>query len=74
MKKYFISLIVLLALNACSSNEQKTNPLNTEDSTLENTIVILDQNQLKEANLKIAILEKGTASMELHLNGPKRQF
>ena len=69
MKKYFISLIVLLALNACSSNEQKTNPLNTEDSTLENTIVALDQNQLKEANLQMAVLEKGTASLDLHLNG-----
>ena len=69
MKKYFISLIVLLALNACNANKPKINSDFTEDTSLVNTIVVLDQNQLKEANLKMAVLEKGTASMELHLNG-----
>ena len=69
MKKYFISLLVLLALNACSSKEPKNSTTNIEDSTISNSLVQLDKDQLQQANLKMAVLEKGTASMEVHLNG-----
>lgn len=69
MKKYFISLLVLLALNACSSKEPKNSTTNTEDSTISSSLVQLDKDQLQQANLKMAVLEKGTASMEVHLNG-----
>lgn len=69
MKKYFISFLVLLALNACSSKEPKNNTTNTKDSTISSNLVQLDKDQLQQANLKMAVLEKGTASMEVHLNG-----
>lgn len=69
MKKYFIYFLVLLALNACSSKEPKNSTTNTEDSTISSSLVQLDKDQLQQANLKMAVLEKGTASMEVHLNG-----
>ena len=69
MKKYFISFLILLALNACSSKEPKNSTTNTKDSTISSSLVQLDKDQLQQANLKMAILEKGTASMEVHLNG-----
>jgi cobalt-zinc-cadmium efflux system membrane fusion protein len=69
MKKYFISFLVLLALNACSSKEPKNSTTNTEDSTISSSLIQLDKDQLQQANLKMAVLEKGTASMEVHLNG-----
>lgn len=69
MKKYFISFLVLLALNACSSKEPKNSTTNTKDSTISSNLVQLDKDQLLQANLKMAVLEKGTASMEVHLNG-----
>ena len=69
MKKYFIYFLVLLALNACSSKEPKNSTTNIEDSTISNSLVQLDKDQLQQANLKMAVLEKGTASMEVHLNG-----
>jgi len=69
MKKYFISFLVLLALNACSSKEPKNNTTNTKDSTISSNLVQLDKDQIQQANLKMAVLEKGTASMEVHLNG-----
>ena len=69
MKKYFISFLVLLALNACSSKEPKNSTTNTKDSTISISLVQLDKDQLQQANLKMAVLEKGTASMEVHLNG-----
>lgn len=69
MKKYFISFLVLLALNACSSKEPKNSTTNIEDSTISSSSVQLDKEQLQQANLKMAVLEKGTASMEVHLNG-----
>jgi cobalt-zinc-cadmium efflux system membrane fusion protein len=69
MKKYFISFLVLLALNACSSKEPKNSTTNIEDSTISSNLVQLDKDQLQQANLKMAVLEKGTASMEVHLNG-----
>jgi membrane fusion protein, heavy metal efflux system len=69
MKKYFISFLVLLALNACSSKEPKNSTTNTEDSTISSSLVQLDKDQILQANLKMSVLEKGTASMEVHLNG-----
>ena len=69
MKKYFISFLILLALNACSSKEPKNSTTNTKDSTISSSLVQLDKNQIQQANLKMAVLEKGTASMEVHLNG-----
>ena len=69
MKKYFISFLVLLALNACSSKEPKNSTTNTKDSTISSSLIQLDKDQLQQANLKMAVLEKGTASMEVHLNG-----
>lgn len=69
MKKYFISFLVLLALNACSSKEPKNSTTNIENSTISSNLVQLDKDQIQQANLKMAVLEKGTASMEVHLNG-----
>ena len=69
MKKYFISFLVLLTLNACSSKEPKNSTTNTKDSTISSSLIQLDKDQLQQANLKMAVLEKGTASMEVHLNG-----
>ena len=69
MKKYFISFLILLALNACSSKEPKNSTTNTKDSTISSSLIQLDKDQLQQANLKMAVLEKGTASMEVHLNG-----
>lgn len=69
MKKYFISFLVLLTLNACSSKEPKNSTTNTKDSTISSSLVQLDKDQLQQANLKMAVLEKGTASLEVHLNG-----
>jgi cobalt-zinc-cadmium efflux system membrane fusion protein len=69
MKKYFISFLVLLALNACSSKEPKNSTNNIDDSTISSNLVQLDKDQIQQANLKMAVLEKGTASMEVHLNG-----
>ena len=69
MKKYFIYFLVLLALNACSSKEPKNSTTNIENSTISSNLVQLDKDQIQQANLKMAVLEKGTASMEVHLNG-----
>lgn len=69
MKKYFISFLVLLALNACSSKEPKNSTTNIENSTISSNLVQLDKDQIQQANLKMAVLDKGTASMEVHLNG-----
>lgn len=69
MKKYFISFIVLMAINACTSNETKNSTSNSNDSTISSSEVQLDKDQLQQANLKMAVLEKGIASMEVHLNG-----
>lgn len=69
MKKYFIYFLVLLALNACSSKEPKNSTTNIENSTISSNLVQLDKGQIQQANLKMAVLDKGTASMEVHLNG-----
>lgn len=69
MKKYFIYFLVLLALNACSSKEPKNSTTNIENSTISSNLVQLDKDQIQQANLKMAVLDKGTASMEVHLNG-----
>jgi cobalt-zinc-cadmium efflux system membrane fusion protein len=69
MKKYFIYFLVLLALNACSSKESKNSTTNIENSTISSNLVQLDKDQIQQANLKMAVLDKGTASMEVHLNG-----
>ena len=69
MKKYFLYFLVLLALNACSSKEPKNSTTNIENSTISSNLVQLDKDQIQQANLKMAVLDKGTASMEVHLNG-----
>ncbi|MEY2646824.1 MAG: hypothetical protein RL158_800 [Bacteroidota bacterium] len=69
MKKYFIYFLVLLALNACSSKEPKNSTTDIENSTISSNLVQLDKDQIQQANLKMAVLDKGTASMEVHLNG-----
>jgi len=69
MKKYFISVLVLIAFNACQTDKKaiETNKINT--SSVGSMLVQLDKDQLKEANLKTAVLEKGNASIDIHLNG-----
>ncbi|MFM1930180.1 MAG: hypothetical protein RL387_1508 [Bacteroidota bacterium] len=69
MKKYIISLVVLVSIVACKSSDTKTSTEEKKTSALNSNIVILDQDQLKQAHLKMAVLEKGTASVEVHLNG-----
>lgn len=69
MKKYFISVLVLLAFNACKTDKKATETNKSTASSVGSMLVQLDKDQLKEANLKTAILEKGNASMDIHLNG-----
>lgn len=69
MKKYIISLVVLVSIVACKSSDTKTSTEEKKSSALNSNIVILDQDQLKQAHLKMAVLEKGTSSVEVHLNG-----
>lgn len=69
MKKYFIPVLILIALNACKTNDKSTDLNKKTTSTLGSLIVRLDKDQLKEANLKTTILEKGNASLDIHLNG-----
>jgi cobalt-zinc-cadmium efflux system membrane fusion protein len=69
MKKYIITSLVLITFFACKTNEPKsTNTKETANASI-NTIVHLDKDQLAEAKLSMAVLEKGTASVDLHLNG-----
>lgn len=69
MKKYIISFVVLVSIVACKSGDTKTSTEEKKTKALNSNMVILDQDQLKQANLKMALLEKGTASVEIHLNG-----
>ncbi len=69
MKKYFIPVLILIALNACKTNDKSTDLNKKTTSTLGSLIVRLDKDQIKEANLKTTILEKGNASLDIHLNG-----
>ena len=69
MKKYIISVLVLLAFNACKTDKKATETNKSTASSVGSMLVQLDKDQLKEANLKTAILEKGNASIDIHLNG-----
>jgi cobalt-zinc-cadmium efflux system membrane fusion protein len=69
MKKYFISVLVLIAFNACQTDKKATETNKITTSSVGSMLVQLDKDQLKEANLKTAILEKGNASIDIHLNG-----
>jgi cobalt-zinc-cadmium efflux system membrane fusion protein len=69
MKKYIITLLVLTTFFACKSNESKSNITEESSSASVNTIVHLDKDQLAQAKLSMAVVEKGTASLDLHLNG-----
>lgn len=69
MKKYFISVLVLIAINACQTDKKATETNKITTSSVGSMLVQLDKDQLKEANLKTAILEKGNASIDIHLNG-----
>ena len=69
MKKYFISVLVLIAFNACQTDKKETETNKITTSSVGSMLVQLDKDQLKEANLKTAILEKGNASIDIHLNG-----
>ena len=69
MKKYFISVLVLIAFNACQTDKKATETNKSTTSSVGSMLVQLDKDQLKEANLKTAILEKGNASIDIHLNG-----
>lgn len=69
MKKYILSFVVLISIFACKSGDKTTILEDKKTSTLGSNIVSLDQDQLKQANLKMATLENGTASIEVHLNG-----
>lgn len=69
MKKYFISVLVLIAINACQTDKKATETNKITTSSVGSMLVQLDKDQLKEANLKTAVLEKGNASIDIHLNG-----
>jgi len=69
MKKYFISVLVLIAFNACQTDKKATETNKITTSSEGSMLVQLDKDQLKEANLKTAVLEKGNASIDIHLNG-----
>ena len=69
MKKYFISVLVLIAFNACQTDKKATETNKITTSSVGSMLVQLDKDQLKEANIKTAVLEKGNASIDIHLNG-----
>jgi cobalt-zinc-cadmium efflux system membrane fusion protein len=69
MKKYFISVLVLIAFNACKTDKKVTEINKVAASSVGSMLVQLDKDQLKEANIKTTVLEKGNASIDIHLNG-----
>ena len=69
MKKFIISFIVITAVFACKSADKNNTNKEQAVEVISNNIVRLDQDQLKQANLKMSIVEKGTASLDVHLNG-----
>ena len=69
MKKYIISLVFIASIVACKSEDKKTTVSDKSSEKVFSGTVYLDQEQLKQANLKMALIEKGAASVEVHLNG-----
>ena len=69
MKKYIISFVFIASIVACTSEDKKTNVSDKSSEKVFSGTVYLDQEQLKQANLKMALIEKGAASVEVHLNG-----
>lgn len=69
MKKYIISFVFISSIMACKSGDKKSTISEKSSEKVFSGSVYLDQEQLKQANLKMALLEKGTASIEVHLNG-----
>lgn len=69
MKKYIFSFAVLISLFACKSEKKSSSSeSNMEEDTIV-SLIQLNKDQLNQANLKMAILTKGIASVEVHLNG-----
>ena len=69
MKKYIISFVFIASIVACKSEDKKTTISDKSSEKVFSGTVYLDQEQLKQANLKMALIEKGAASVEVHLNG-----
>ena len=69
MKKYIISFVFIASIVACKSEDKKTTVSDKSSEKVFSGTVYLDQEQLKQANLKMALVEKGAASVEVHLNG-----
>jgi len=69
MKKYIISFVFIAFIVACKSEDKKTTVSDKSSEKVFSGKVYLDQEQLKQANLKMALIEKGAASVEVHLNG-----
>lgn len=69
MKKYIISFVFIASIVACKSEDKKTTVSDKSSEKVFSGTVYLDQEQLKQANLKMALIEKGAASVEVHLNG-----
>lgn len=69
MKKYIISLVFIASIVACKSEDKKTTVSDKSSEKVFSGTVYLDQEQLKQANLKMTLIEKGAASVEVHLNG-----
>jgi len=69
MKKYIISFVFIASIVACKSEDKKTTVSEKSSEKVFSGTVYLDQEQLKQANLKMALIEKGAASVEVHLNG-----
>ena len=69
MKKYIISFVFIASIVACKSEDKKTTVSDKSSEKVFSGTVYLDQEQLNQANLKMALIEKGAASVEVHLNG-----
>ena len=69
MKKYIISFVFIASIVACKSEDKKTTVSDKSSEKVFSGTVYLNQEQLKQANLKMALIEKGAASVEVHLNG-----
>jgi cobalt-zinc-cadmium efflux system membrane fusion protein len=69
MKKYIIFFVVIATIFACKSTDKNNAKTAQPAEALSTNVVRLDQDQLKQANLKLSVVEKGTASIDVHLNG-----
>lgn len=78
MKKSYIYIVLILSIASCKGNDssvnadapsQKSSQANQSNQTNQANIITLDKDQLAMAKIQTALLEKGEARIDLHLNG-----